>query len=257
MNLLLKRYAALFLWTILLVISPTLLFAETATFDGLSEGVIGNEITDGGITFFDLDNGQPGLDNVFIIEQADASLSGSEFSAPNGLTATGFTPGADVGYGAIKELSMTTGGDADSASIDVFLTGELLYANTITLEALKEDAVVDSTSIFVGDIVDGHVTLTTSGIVFDTLRLASSPDSQGLLLDNVTINTIAIDTCECDLNQDGVCDMLDWQLFGQNWGRTDCLGNADVCECDLNQDGVCDMLDWQLFGQDWGRTDCP
>jgi hypothetical protein len=30
-----------------------------------------------------------------------------------------------------------------------------------------------------------------------------------------------------------------------------------VCECDLNHDGRCDMQDWLLFGQDWGRTDCP
>jgi hypothetical protein len=31
----------------------------------------------------------------------------------------------------------------------------------------------------------------------------------------------------------------------------------DPCECDLNGDGKCDMLDWLLFGEDWGRTDCP
>ena len=30
-----------------------------------------------------------------------------------------------------------------------------------------------------------------------------------------------------------------------------------TCECDLNADGRCDMLDWFQFGQDWGRTDCP
>ena len=29
------------------------------------------------------------------------------------------------------------------------------------------------------------------------------------------------------------------------------------CECDLNHDGRCDMEDWLLFGEDWGRTDCP
>ena len=29
------------------------------------------------------------------------------------------------------------------------------------------------------------------------------------------------------------------------------------CECDLNIDGRCDMQDWLLFGEDWGRTDCP
>ena len=32
---------------------------------------------------------------------------------------------------------------------------------------------------------------------------------------------------------------------------------ADICECDLNIDGKCDMQDWLLFGEDWGRTDCP
>jgi len=29
------------------------------------------------------------------------------------------------------------------------------------------------------------------------------------------------------------------------------------CECDLNSDGKCDMQDWLIFGEDWGRTDCP
>ena len=29
------------------------------------------------------------------------------------------------------------------------------------------------------------------------------------------------------------------------------------CECDLNDDGKCDMQDWLKFGEDWGRTDCP
>ena len=30
----------------------------------------------------------------------------------------------------------------------------------------------------------------------------------------------------------------------------------EPCECDLNTDGVCDMQDWLIFGEDWGRTDC-
>ena len=34
-------------------------------------------------------------------------------------------------------------------------------------------------------------------------------------------------------------------------------GPVDICECDLNHDGSCDMRDWLLFGEDWGRTDCP
>jgi len=71
------------------------------------------------------------------------------------------------------------------------------------------------------------------------------------------------DFCECDLNHDGRCDMQDWLLFGEDWGRTDCgtpPGNGNPpndCECDLNLDGRCDMQDWLLFGEDWGRTDCP
>jgi len=62
--------------------------------------------------------------------------------------------------------------------------------------------------------------------------------------------------CECDLNHDGRCDMQDWLLFGEDWGRTDCF-SPPPCECDINQDGRCDMQDWLRFGEDWGRTDCP
>ena len=63
--------------------------------------------------------------------------------------------------------------------------------------------------------------------------------------------------CECDLNHDHNCDMQDWLVFGEDWGRTDCHEAGVECECDLNNDGRCDMQDWLLFGEDWGRTDCP
>ena len=69
--------------------------------------------------------------------------------------------------------------------------------------------------------------------------------------------TEAIVDCECDLNHDGRCDMQDWLLFGEDWGRTDCNEPGLVCECDVNHDCRCDMQDWLLFGEDWGRTDCP
>jgi hypothetical protein len=32
---------------------------------------------------------------------------------------------------------------------------------------------------------------------------------------------------------------------------------VEPCECDLDRDGDCDMSDYFLFGEDWGRTDCP
>jgi hypothetical protein len=68
--------------------------------------------------------------------------------------------------------------------------------------------------------------------------------------------------CECDLNFDGKCNILDWPFFIEDWGRTDCgtppgSGNPpNDCECDLNFDGTCNILDWPFFIEDWGRTDC-
>lgn len=255
MDLIRKHTCLILLFAASCFFLPTSLYAETASFDGLTEGVIGNELTDGGITFFNLDNGQPGLENVFIIEQADGSLTDPTFSSPNGLTSTSYTSGNEVGFGPIKEMSISAGGDADAADIDLFTTATLLYNNTVTLEAIKDGVVVQSVSKVIQNDTDDHFTLSIDGVTFDTLRVVSSPDSQVLMLDNVTINTI--DICECDIEPDGVCDMNDWRLFGQDWGRDDCIDAEDLCECDLNQDGVCDMNDYRLFGQDWGRDDCP
>lgn len=67
-----------------------------------------------------------------------------------------------------------------------------------------------------------------------------------------------IPRCECDLDQDGDCDMTDWFLFGPDWGRTDCKEpGVDSCECDLDHDGDCDTADYFIFVEDWGRADCP
>ena len=67
-----------------------------------------------------------------------------------------------------------------------------------------------------------------------------------------------LDICECDMNNDGNCDMTDWLIFGGDWGRIDCNSpGTENCECDLDNDGNCDMADWLRFGEDWGRTDCP
>jgi hypothetical protein len=74
---------------------------------------------------------------------------------------------------------------------------------------------------------------------------------------NVPLTALVTEICECDLNADGRCNMRDWLVFGQDWGRTDCLTPGVNCECDLNTDGRCNMRDWLLFGKAWGRTDCP
>jgi len=69
---------------------------------------------------------------------------------------------------------------------------------------------------------------------------------------------VADNICQADLNIDGVTDMQDWLVFGDDWGRTNCDDPLlETCECDINGDGTCDMQDWLKFGEDWGRTDCP
>jgi hypothetical protein len=49
---------------------------------------------------------------------------------------------------------------------------------------------------------------------------------------------------------------LNYALYPGFWYTVE--GEAvDIRERNLNHDGKCDMLDWLLFVQDWGRTDCP
>jgi hypothetical protein len=89
------------------------------------------------------------------------------------------------------------------------------------------------------------------------------PGNSFAALDNLCILAKPTDLCECDLNHDGKCNILDYQAFIQDWGRTNCgtpagTGNPpNDCECDLNLEGKCNILDYQIFIQDWGRTDCP
>ncbi len=32
---------------------------------------------------------------------------------------------------------------------------------------------------------------------------------------------------------------------------------APLCDCDLDNDGSCNMFDWLFFGKNWGRANCP
>jgi len=49
-------------------------------------------------------------------------------------------------------------------------------------------------------------------------------------------------------------DFLNTKQIGGDWESCQL---PFICECDINVDGKCDMQDWLLFGEDWGRTDCP
>jgi hypothetical protein len=60
----------------------------------------------------------------------------------------------------------------------------------------------------------------------------------------------------CDLNHDCSCNILDWPLFTEDWGSSNCNDSEMSCECDLNNDGSCNILDWPDFIKSWGVTSC-
>jgi hypothetical protein len=90
--------------------------------------------------------------------------------------------------------------------------------------------------------------------------------SSGWYVDNIRIacdgNSLFPHFCECDINQDRTCNILDYQLFIQDWGQTACgtpPGSGllpNDCECDLNKNGACNILDYQRFIKDWGNSSC-
>jgi hypothetical protein len=87
-------------------------------------------------------------------------------------------------------------------------------------------------------------------------------ESSGWYVDHIRITGFP-HFCECDLIQDGSCNILDYQRFIQDWGRTNCGtppgsgGLPNDCECDLNKDGKCNILDYQRFVfPDWGNKFC-
>jgi PKD repeat protein len=83
-------------------------------------------------------------------------------------------------------------------------------------------------------------------------------DDKGKTDSDSTLAIIQPPPCECDLNNDGSCDVSDWLLFSPDWGRTDCNeSGVEPCECEMNDVGSCDFTDLVLFFWDWGRDDCP
>ena len=88
------------------------------------------------------------------------------------------------------------------------------------------------------------------------VRLDGTVEEPPNLPGNLGVVYVGDDACECNLNFDNSCNILDYQLFIQNWGSTTCKEPATFCACDLNNDGSCNILDYQLFIQNWGSSSC-
>jgi len=68
------------------------------------------------------------------------------------------------------------------------------------------------------------------------------------------VQTAWVPECPADYNDDGKVDGLDFIIFRNQWGRTDCLSVG--CEGDMNSDGKVDGLDFIIFRNNWGKI-CP
>ncbi len=171
--------------------SPATATTLLATFDSLPEGNAGSTITDGGITFFDLDRRLAGPPQTnFTIEATDTTLFGPTFSPPNYLTTGGYVGGPSFSFGRFGSARITFGSVRGyNASVDIF--SFLGDPNTLTLQALLGGTPVGSSSVTFSGSGVGSRTLTINRVAFDELRLvASGPQDSGVVfigIDNARI----------------------------------------------------------------------
>jgi hypothetical protein len=80
--------------------------------------------------------------------------------------------------------------------------------------------------------------------------------SAGYYAREVYIETICVEGCEGNFDDDGDVDGSDLAVFAADFGRTDCDTGA-TCEGDFDGDNDVDGSDLAKFAADFGRTDCP
>jgi hypothetical protein len=175
--------------------------AQTADFDTYSEGTFATTMSDGGITFSNMNNGLGGTQN-FTIDEADGDLTGMPgFTTPMTMGFGGWSPGPHVGFGRIISFDFGTGQTADTGSIEIFELGS--YAgNSITLEALSGNTVVGSQTV---PIQSGfsihHYSLSVTGTSFDHLHVfGSGPSDSGAffaVVDHVIVTSSGSGTSFC------------------------------------------------------------
>jgi hypothetical protein len=157
-----------------------------ANFDDLTVGSAGNFLTDGGITFSNLDT-RGGFYKNLSIQLVSA---GADFSPANCL---GFGyPNSSPGRFGSMDISFA--GEATTVSLDVFASMSLpTWENSLTLQGLNAGGVVASETVLVSYWFPYDGPLSVSGD-FDSVRLvASGQYSQGtvmLELDNVSVTII-------------------------------------------------------------------
>ena len=85
-----------------------------------------------------------------------------------------------------------------------------------------------------------------------TLRIASLL-SLLLLMSPVSLFSQDSSPSSPDFNDDGIVDLLDYDLFRNQWNTRAGGSNWDA-KFDLNGDGVIDLWDYDIFVSNWGKT---
>ena len=90
---------------------------------------------------------------------------------------------------------------------------------------------------------------------FEALDFSAAPLAAGLgweveyLSDEVLLKVVATGLLPGDANADGMVDLVDLDILGQNFGTT---SGATVGEGDFNGDGMVDLVDLDILGQNFG-----
>tara|TARA_A100001391_G_scaffold166456_3_gene126575 strand:- start:263 stop:967 length:705 start_codon:yes stop_codon:yes gene_type:complete len=195
------------------LLSASALAGGYTGFESLSEGASGPSFTDGGITFFGLNNdsglnpdgslfgpGEYGSD--FIIENATLAINDfpDTLSGSNALSwgqSWAWIPGENLSINIVSTFSMTTNSIETDGSLDLLYFENGPWGGiTIELLATLDGEVVNSDSILISDRGgrDGLIgdRLSVSGVAFDTLSVNARFDDGTStvfagLVDNVSI----------------------------------------------------------------------
>ncbi len=150
-----------------------------ARFDSFTEGVAGTVVTDGGLTFMNLDTGLGPVPSPFCIEDASATFNTDPgFTSPNALGFSGYSPGPQAAFARCMAFEITSGLSETSATMDFYVSGGQA-GNSIVIERYQGATLASSTTIPLPNTFPFavlHVSLT--GIAFDHLRIVGVGASQ-------------------------------------------------------------------------------
>ncbi|MEM7682850.1 MAG: dockerin type I domain-containing protein [Planctomycetota bacterium] len=204
-----------------------------------------------------LDIGGTGAGSTALLELRD----GGEFTSGTGLTTVGATGTlsleSDTTFSGLGSIDFNGG----TLALDLFGTGvgsglaapSLGFAGTADLTT----GVLDLSVAGIGNLSlgDNTVILSANSVVglFDTVLGADLGNglSIALLTNPSAVIATVVMTLPGDANNDGVVDLLDFDILAQNFGSTSATSPADA---DFNGDGAVNLLDFDILAQNFGAS---